>query len=397
MNRGSPVPEVPALILGHDIAPLGVLRALAAHRVDCLVVEETTDVISHSRWYRSPQRTLAETDDGEALTAYLRSLEIDRAVLLPCSDRWVLAVAGMSDDLERRFPSGSPGRDVVEQLVDKDRFGALVARLGIPHPFTLDIGGPADLGALSDEQLASGFLKPTSSVLHRRHFGTKGSFVTSRAAAVQRVKEAAALGIGFVFQDWIPGPHASSILIDGLVDRHGDIHGLTARRKIREYPARLGTTSASIGIRPASVSDAVESVTRLLAEISYRGLFNIEFKHDARDGLHKIIEFNPRACWYTGTIVSGGVDLPWLAYHDALEMPVPSTGRYRAGRRALYEFGDARAILVAVREGRRPEGSVVRTWLLGDRALFWWRDPLPALGGVLAVLRRRIRRFFARN
>lgn len=385
-------PRVPALIFGAHLAALGVLRALSARGVECYVADETTDVITRSRWYRTPGRTLAETSDSGELAGYLESIDLERAVLYACSDRWALAVAGLPAELRARFASSSADRSAVEQLTDKDRFGALVARLGIPHPGTMQVDGPADIERATDDQIRHGFLKPTSSQLHRRHFGTKGSFVTSRESAIARVEAARAVGIDFVLQEWIPGPHAASFLIDGLVDRAGTIRSLTARRKVRAYPRRLGTTSSSIGIRHDEVPDAIGSVRRLLAAISYRGFFNIEFKHDARDGRDKIIEVNPRPCWYTGTIASAGVDLPWLAYLDALELPVPDAPPYPPGRHALYEFGDANAIVRAIRNGRFPEGPVLRTWLTGDRAIFWWRDPMPALGGARQALGKRMRR-----
>ncbi len=384
---------LPALILGADIGPLGVLRALTARGVRCYVADEATDVITRSRWYRSPGRTLPETADSAVLADYLRSLEIPGAVLIAGSDRWALAVSGLPEDVRARFPASSGGRDVVEQLIDKDQFGALVSRLAVPHPITLAISGPADIDRLSDRQLLGGFLKPTDSQLHRRHFGVKGSFVRSRAAAVARVEEATALGIEYVFQEWIPGPHSAATLIDGIVDGHGVIRALTARRKVREHPRRLGTTSSSVGIRPTDVDEAVDSARRMISETAYRGLFNIEFKFDARDGHHKVIEFNPRACAYTGTIASGGVDLPWMAYLDAQGIAVADARPYPVGRYAFYEISDAKRIVNAVRRGRRPEGSILRPWMTGDRALFWWRDPMPAL----TMLGRRASRVAGRS
>jgi predicted ATP-grasp superfamily ATP-dependent carboligase len=383
---------VPAIVFGADIGPLGVLRALVARGVPCYVADDTTDVIARSRWYRSPGRSLAETADSGVLAEYLRSLDLERAVLIAGSDRWAISVSGLPPDVSERFPASSSTRDIVDQLIDKDLFGALVLRLGIPHPTTIEIGGPADLDGLTDEQINAGFLKPTDSQLHRRHFGAKGSFVRSRRAAVERVEQATALGIQYVFQEWIPGPHSAAILVDGLVDRDGVIRALTARRKVREHPARLGTTSSSVGISPSEVPEAIDSVERMIAATSYRGLFNIEFKLDARDGHYKVIEFNPRACWYTGTIARGGVDLPWMAYLDALGMPVPDADPYPAGRFAFYEVNDARRILHSLRRGRRPEGSIYRTWFTGDRALFWWRDPMPALSALGRRLRHAKRR-----
>jgi predicted ATP-grasp superfamily ATP-dependent carboligase len=202
------------------------------------------------------------------------------------------------------------------------------------------------------------------------------------------VEEAAGLGIEFVFQEWIPGKHAASILIDGHVDRDGVMRGLTARRRVRQYPPRLGTSTSSVGIQLTEVEEAVRAVRRLASELPYRGIFNVEFKFDARDGHFKIIEFNPRPCWYTGTIASGGVDLPWMAYLDAQGLPVPETDPYPTGRYAFYEFRDASAIAIALSSRRRPEGPILRPWLTGDRALFWWKDPMPAVGGAGRALGR---------
>ena len=38
--------------------------------------------------------------------------------------------------------ASAPERDTIEQLVDKDRFRALIMRVGIPAPRTLHLGGP---------------------------------------------------------------------------------------------------------------------------------------------------------------------------------------------------------------------------------------------------------------
>lgn len=383
---------LPVILFGADITGLGVLRALSLRGVECHVADDSTDLATRSRWYRPAERLIRLTSDSDEVAAYLRSLSLPGAVLVACNDAWATTVAGIPDELRERFPMCAPARPVVEQLTDKDLFGALVRRLDIPHPATMDVNDVSDLDRLTDEQLASGFLKPTNSVLHRRHFGTKGSFVSSREAAVKRVQEASAFGIQFVFQEWIPGPQSASILIDGIRDRNGNIPLFTSRRRIRQYPPRLGTTASSVGIPLEEVAEAVDAVSRLLSEISYRGFFNIEFKYDERDGRYKIIEVNPRPCFYTGTLASAGVDLPWMAYHDAQELPIPAMPGYPVGRYALHEIGDAREIARVLMSFRVPRGPVLRTWLTGDRGLFWWKDPMPTFGSALLAVERRVRR-----
>ncbi len=384
-----PTPPTPVLIFGAHIAALGVLRVLAERGIPCFVVDETTNIIVRSRWYRPAERTLPESSDSDALARYLESLRLPRAVLIACSDQWALAVAGLPAELRERFPASVAPRAAVEQLVDKDRFRALVERLDLPRPRTLPIGGPADLELATDDDLVHGFLKPTESQRHNKRFGTKGSFIHSRAEAVRLVDQASAAGITFMLQEWIPGNMSKTYLIDGFVDRNATITAMVARRRVRMDPPRLANTCSDVTIPLADVEDCLPALRTLLVELGYRGIFNVEFKLDERDGRFKIIEVNPRPFWLIGHIAKAGLDLPWLAYLDALELPVRAPAPYRPGRYGMYEIPDATAIVRAWSHFRRPEGPVLEPWLRGDRALFWWRDPLPAVSGVWQIIARR--------
>jgi D-aspartate ligase len=387
-----PTPPVPVLIFGTHIAALGVLRALAKRGIESYVVDAAPNIIVRSRWYRPAERTLHETSDSDELAGFLRSLQMPRAVLIACSDQWTLAVAGLPPELRGRYPASVAPREAVEQFVDKDRFRALVGRLGIPHPRTLPIGSPADLDLATDDDLANGFLKPTESHRHNRRFGTKGFFVHSRDAAIRLVEQASAAGITFMLQEWIPGNMSKTILIDGFVDRAGTIVTMVARRRVRMDPPKIANTASDVTIPLAEVSECIAALRILLAEVAYRGIFNVEFKFDERDGLFKIIEVNPRPFWLIGHIVRAGVDLPWMSYLDAQELPIPAPTPYQIGRYGLYEIPDGAAMVRAWSSFHRPEGPVLEPWLKGDHALFWWSDPMPALADVGQILKRRVGR-----
>lgn len=392
----SSTPRTPVLIFGAHIAALGVLRVLARRGIPSYVVDETSNIIVRCRWYRPTRPTLLESADADALAGFLRSLDLPRAVLIPCSDQWALAVAGLPPDLRERFPASLPPREAVEQFVDKDRFGTLVDRLGIPHPRTLPIRGPADLDLASDEDLRYGFLKPTESHRYNQRFGTKGSFVRSREEAVRLVEQASAAGITFLLQEWIPGNMSKTVLIDGFVDRDGTVAAMLARRRLRMDPPRIANTCTDVTIPLDDVSQVMDPLRTLLTAVDYRGIFNVEFKFDERDGRFKIIELNPRPFWLIGHIARAGVDLPWMSYLDAQDLPVPTTMSYQIGRYGRYEIPDATAIVRAWSALHRPEGPVIGPWLRGDRALFWWSDPLPAIIGVWQILERRLGRTLGR-
>lgn len=381
----------PVLILGAHIAALGVMRVLARRGIPTFVVDDTSNIITRSRWYRPAVKTLQETADPAVLAHYLGSLDLPEAVLIPCSDRWALAVAGLPSDLRRRFAASIAPRDAVAAFVDKDRFHALVDRLDLPHPRSIPIARLADLDLASDEDLATGFLKPTESQRHNQVFKSKGSFVRSRDEAVRLVEEAAAAGITFLLQEWIPGNMSQTFLIDGFVDRTGAITAMAARRRVRMDPPRLANTCCDVTIPLSDVEACMPALRTLLDAVAYRGIFNVEFKFDCRDRRFKIIELNPRPFWLIGHIARAGVDLPWMSYLDAQGLEVPTAPPYEVGRFGMYEIPDATAIARAWRAGRRPEGSVLGPWLRGDRALFWWRDPLPAVAAVAGSIARRLR------
>ncbi len=387
MSSSNPA-RPPVIILGAHVAALASLRLLARRGIDCYVIDDTDNVITRSRWYRPTVPRLLETADPEALAAALRSMDLATAVLIPCSDQWVSAVAGLPADLRERFPSAVPPAEAAAICVDKLRFAGLTDRLDVPRPQTIIIRDPSDLDAIPEGGDDQWFLKPTESQRHNRRFGTKGAFVTSRAEAARHVQEANEAGITFLLQEWIPGDPDQTILLDGFVDRTGRIAAIDARRRVRMYPPRLANTCCAVTIPMAEVADAVETLRTVFQAMRFRGVFNVEFKFDARDGRHKIIEVNARPFWLIGHVAGAGMDLAYLAYLDALGLPLPRVHSYRLGRYGMYEFVDAKAIAGAWRRGRRPDGPVLRSWLMGDRALFWWRDPRPALHGLRLALGR---------
>jgi len=384
--------QLPVLIFGPHIAALGVLRRLTARGIRCYVVDQTDDIIVRSRWYRPAERTMPETPDSDVLATYLSALRVKRAVLIPCSDNWTLAASGLPEELRERFPMSLPPRDVIQQFVDKERFSKLTDRLAIPRPRTVRLPQPEDLAQLSDAELENAFLKPTDPQLHRKHFGTKGTFVHSRKEAERVLRAGAAVGVSFIFQEWISGDMGSTVLVDGFVDREGTVAGMVVRRRLRVAPPMVGNTVSSVSIPLDEARPATDGLRRILAETGFRGAFNVEFKFDVRDGLFKVIELNPRPAWYIATIANLGLDIPWSIYRDAQGLDVEHARPYSAGRYGLYEFRDAVAIGGYLRRLRRPDGAVIGPWLRGDRTVFWWRDPLPAFHGTSRFLSRRLGR-----
>ena len=141
--------------------------------------------------------------------------------------------------------------------------------------------------------------------------------------------------------------------------------------------------------------EVAELSRRLLKAFDFRGLVNVEFKLDSRDGTYRLIEINPRSASANQLAVSSGVDFPHLVYRyltrpDGRE---PSTVGFRRGVKWVNEDLDFQAFLALRKQHELTFWRWVRQ-LAGVRswAVATPRDPLPFLVQVFGHVHRRGRR-----
>ena len=374
LERCPEICAVPVLALGRGITLVGVMRTLGRANLPTYAICDETDFAVRSRWYHRPpfkgQLSLGPTE----LATFLQALPLTDAVLMPCADDWVKAVAALPRSLAARYPSSVGSERTIGKMVDKWQFAQLLQSLGIPHPRTILIVSCAQLESLSASEFGTQILKPLSSREFLRSHGVKGYLVTSSEEAMQI---ATRIQFPIMLQEYVPGAPSASYFIDGFVDRHGVVCARFARRRLRMYPPHLGNSSLMVSIPLEQVDGALEDLDRLLAAVSYRGIFSAEFKYDSRDEQFKIIEINARPWWYIEFAARCGVDVCRLAYLDALERPIKPVRNYKVGRHCILLSNDLRAY----GEMRRNDGATLRSWIRScigaDDALFAWNDPLP--------------------
>jgi predicted ATP-grasp superfamily ATP-dependent carboligase len=352
-------------------------------------------LVARSRWYRRlPGEDIEETSDGEDLAAYLRAVPLERSVLFPCSDQWALAVASLPDDVAASHARTVAPLHVLRLLIDKELFSRAAAEHGVPAPRVL----PAtDLDALEADAFKSFFLKPKNSQLFAERFGVKALRLENHTQATELLGRMAEDGIELLLQEFVPGPATSHVFLDGYVDKSGVMRACLARRRLRMREA-FGNTTLSVTIPLDEVSEALDSLRCLFEGLGYVGLFDAEFKHDARDGLFKIIEVNARPWWQLELAGASGLDLCAMAYRDALGEPLPQASEYRIGQSWVNPVPDLRAWWAGRANGDRAGDFPLKVWFSGANAVFSWDDPRPAaeelvrLGGQLLSVARSRRR-----
>ncbi len=374
MNHDLP----PALVLGSGVTLLGVVRILGRRGHTFHVSVSPSDLVEGSRWLPTAG-SLPSTDSAASLSEYLEGLPLERAFLIPCSDDLALQAAELPEHLAERYVSYQPDAEVLRLLVDKGAFLETLRANHIPHPDTHIVEAVEDIEALSDEALEAAFIKPRDSQRFQQEHGVKGFRPSARADFRSLLARLLEEGHGLMIQRYVPGPASNHYFIDGFATEGGNIVTLFARRRLRMYPVDFGNSTYMVSISLEEVQAAVDSLTRLLGALGYRGIFSAEFKRDAADGQFRIIEINARPWWYVEFAARAGVDVVKLAYRAAFGLPLDPPTRYQIGRTFMYPYYDYFACRALI-PGR---GEAVRTFLAdavgADQPVFAWDDPMPAL------------------
>lgn len=372
------------LVLGTGLTVLGTLRALARSGIPAYALPDVDPMVRRSRWYR-PAPTLPTGITPASLSDALTRLP-NGTTVMPCSDGWALAMAGLPDPLRSRYPVSQAPLEVLENLIDKTQLARTLAEQGLPGPRTVAPIDRATLRTLPEEALTGAFLKPADSQTFFARFGVKAFAVRGLDDASERLAQCESAGLSMLLQEYVPGPASQHYYIEGFRDRGGVFRAWFARRRLRMYPADFGNSTLMVSVPLEEVADGQDALRRLLSAVGYRGIFSAEWKRDPRSGELKLLEINCRPWWFVEFAVRCGVNVCALAVQDAREMAVPDIAGYEVGRRCVYPYYD----YFALRASRRLLRGMVE-WVGAEPPVFRWLDPAPALAGLAGRLTRRLR------
>ena len=381
-----PTESRPALILGGGFLwGLSMIRSLGRRNIPVYVTGTRGHFVSSSRWHRAAPAEWGEPPTPATLCDYLTRLPPPGMVLIPPTDEWALAVARLPAPVAARFPSSLSSPDSLDALIDKGRFATVLKELGVPHPRTVRVGPEDDWARLPANAFADAFLKPCDSQAFRRRFGVKALRFKTPAEAMALAREARQADLELLLQEYVPGPPSHHYMVEGFVDRTGQVCARFVRQRLRMFPPDFGDSTYMVSVPLDRVRPAVESLDRLLAHLSYRGVFEAEFKYDARDERFKLLEVNARPWYFIGFAAACGVDFCAMAYRDALGLPVELQHAYPEGRHCVVG-GDRFACGALRRRGQLSAWAWLRSWLGARQLLFAWDDPVPGFARLLGHL-----------
>jgi predicted ATP-grasp superfamily ATP-dependent carboligase len=386
----------PAVVMGLTATGLAVARALGRRQIPVSGISSgVRPPAARSRYLdfvRGPG-----LDRGRALRFYeaLGERLGPRAVLVPTGDPNVLFIARNRAALSRHFRFVVPDVELLEAIASKRRLVGIAESHGLPVPPTILPADRAELEASIENLRFPVVIKPEFSNLWRSreaaHLGlgrTKAIPVDSGSDLLRRYADLAKLDSRLLVQQLVIGPDENHVDYHAFVDSGGTVRAEFVGRKLRLAPAHYGM---GCYVESVHADDVSELGRDILHRIGYRGMANLNFKRDARDGKLYLLEINPRFSIWTGLDVACGVDFPYYYYRAALGEPFTAPRRYPAGRRWWDPVADLRSMRVYTRDGTwswvRWLGTVARP---STNAVFAWDDPGPAWETLKRSLRHRL-------
>ena len=368
LAEGLPAATPAALVMNTHITGLAVARSLGRAGVPVLGLDDERGGLGqHSRHLAGLGLVPGPTvDDGRELADHLTALGpsfAERPVLVPTNDDWVLALARHREQLEPHYRYSFAAYDVVQRALGKTTLYRACEALGVdvPRSWYLDEQTPEQVAAVVPYPCV---LKPDDSRGFYTAFRAKVFVVQSPAEFVERCASAAEHGLTLVAQEWVETHPGGFWSVASYLSPDGTPRGVFTGRKLEQWPPDFGTSCLADSRWDPEIAAAG---VRVLQELGYSGISEIEFVEDAATGRRLLLDVNTRAWKWIGLPVAAGVDLPVLAYRDAVGQAYDS-GPQRDGVRWTF----LRDYLPLVRAGAAtvPEAQVTKqewTALLAGR------------------------------
>lgn len=317
-----------------------------------------------------------------------RSDSLRGAVLLACSDVGIELILNTRQELSQRFRLDISNVKAQACALSKLCTYQKAAEAGVPAPRFWRIETVDELLASRDEFTYPLILKPLYTHRFSAVFGRKFLVAEDFEDLLHDFEKVRKTDLDVIIVEMIPGPDHLLCSYYTYRDEHGEPLFHFTKRVIRRYPENQGLACYHVTDWNPEVAALG---LRLLTYMDVRGIGNVEFKRDPRDGKLKVMEINARFTAATPLVASSGYDFAPLVYNRLVQGPQqPFCGRtYRSGLHLWYPESDLRAFRQLRAKGR----LTLCGWLVSllhrqTFPYFRWSDPGPSAAGTLRLSRR---------
>jgi D-aspartate ligase len=283
-------------------------------------------------------------------------------VLIPTDDYGAILLAEHWDALAETFVFPRQPIGLPRAVASKDGLYRLCKELGVPCPEAVFPATRDDVEEFLARAVFPVVVKTTHHWWPQQDTAVKSTTIANSPDALLEIcgQVQDFSGAGLMFQEYIPREQGEDWIFHGYCDASSDcLVGFTGI-KLRSYPAYAGPTTLGRCVENQGLRRQAEE---LFKTINYRGIMDLDYRLDRRDGQYKLLDFNPRiGAQFRLFVDEAGIDVVRALHLDLTGRAVPSSSQVE-GRRFMAEHYDVLAGWAYHRDG----GLSVRGWLRSVR------------------------------
>ena len=344
--------STPVILLGGRENALSATRTFGRLGARVMVVGYKGDFALRSRYCSRGHEISPDDCFDQACRAQLlenSDTAWSGSVVFPCSDEAIEFVANYDAALRERYilEPATPRQRLL--FLDKRATLKLAAEAGIPAPKYWDISTPSDIENLPEDIVFPVLVKPVNSAAFTAIFKQKLFIVHDDETLKEKAVLALAHQLDVMIVEMIPGPDTLLSSYYTYITSSGERLYDFTKKIIRRHPENQGAACChETEELPATAKQGL----KFFEFAKLRGMGNIEFKKDERDGQLKIIEVNARFTAALEHAARAEAPLDLIAYAYLTNQRPPEIKSVRNGIRYWYPLRDFAAARRLRKAGR---------------------------------------------
>ena len=317
----------------------------------------------------------------------------EKAVLFNCTDQSVLNVSRERDKLQPFYNFVLPPHRTIERLMSKKLFYDFALENNFLVPQTFFSHNSEDIERVGRTISYPCIIKPEFKDSYwLTKVPVKVIYADSRKQYFELVKKYQIEEKSLVIQEWIDGDDTDLYFCLVYISRLHEPLVVFTGKKLRQHPHLAGTLSVAESVW---VPEIAKESLRLLKTAGCVGFCSVEFKQSKKDGRFYAIEPTVgRPDSQEEICITAGLDVPYVAYLDAIGQDVAPLGGFKEG----VKWIDVARIYYTVQEYFRKTLTLKEliSFFRGKRSYSLWAsdDPLPALFFAKEKMLAGIRKLF---
>lgn len=249
--------------------------------------------------------------------------------IIPVGDAPLWPIISHMDDLSKHTKVALPKMEIFLRAYDKLNTIKIAMANGVPCPTTVELTNESDLKEAFEKLGKPVVIKP------RVSSGSRGLGVYHELEMAEADFSTKKNAYGnLIAQEFIPKDYEFGIY--AAMDKTSEPVALSAQRRLRSYPVKGGPSTLRESFRNPITEMATRLSFKLLQEMKWVGVAMVEFRVDARSGVPKLMEVNPRFWGSLNLSLLAGVDFPFIQFQIATGHSVIPNLNYEAGVKSRW-------------------------------------------------------------